>query len=153
VHHGRGTSGVGTEDDVTTIGKTDQRIDIGLVGVSRERIDEEDDPAQILHTHQCRNLGISPERTRSARLPVMNGGVILPPHRLTHHHRRLRAGDTELLEDLRICLNKLLHGRLHVIMCHECQLTHLGGFKLGVEGRCDFICFGADLLGNGEPVL
>mmetsp|Transcript_17945 Transcript_17945/g.25433 ORF Transcript_17945/g.25433 Transcript_17945/m.25433 type:complete len:205 (+) Transcript_17945:263-877(+) len=80
VHHGRGTGGVATDNNITTVGKTLQRINIGLMGMSRKRIDKEDHPAQIFHTHQCRNLRISAEGTGSTGQPIMNGGVILPPH-------------------------------------------------------------------------
>mmetsp|Transcript_12668 Transcript_12668/g.21473 ORF Transcript_12668/g.21473 Transcript_12668/m.21473 type:complete len:213 (+) Transcript_12668:469-1107(+) len=152
MHHGRSRRRVGADNNIPTIGKAEQRIDISLMGMSRQWIHKENNPPQILDTHQCCNLGISPQRTRSARQPIMNGRIILPPHRLTHLHRSLRAGNTKLLEDLRISFNELLHGRLHVIMRHKCQLAHLAGGKCGCEGCCDFICCGADCVGEGEAL-
>jgi len=37
-------------------------------------------------------------------------------------------------------------------MRHKCQLAHLAGGKCGCEGCCDFICCGADCVGEGEAL-
>ena len=58
VHHTHGTGWVAARDDVATVTQPHQRVDIGLMGVSRERVDEKDQPSKIFKAHTCCDLSI-----------------------------------------------------------------------------------------------
>ena len=54
-------------------------------------------------------------------------------------HRGVCTSDPKLLQHLRISLDKLLHCRLHVVMRHQRQLTHLRWLEFTFEGLGEIV--------------
>jgi len=76
MHHAHGTGRVGAHNHISAVRQTDEGVNVSLMGMSRERINEEDQGSKIFHAHECGNLGISTKRSGGARQPILNLWVL-----------------------------------------------------------------------------
>ena len=124
VHHTHGTGWVRTHNHISTVAQTNQRVDIRLMGMSRERIDEENQCTKVFHAHERGDLSVSAERTRGAGQTILNLRVFFA--RFGEHREIVLSGqryeDTKV-QDRRRCSiaatnlpspHKVLHIRIVV---------------------------------------
>ena len=107
---------------------TNQTINVGLVGMGTHGILEEEHITQPSTTHEIYELSISSEWTRLARGTKEDVTFSLEDV-LEHGHGAVGTGKTELLENVLVGDNELLHRCLHLIVRYEGEATHLGRGK------------------------
>jgi hypothetical protein len=101
---------------------TNQTINVGLVAMRTHGILEEEHTTQPSTTHEKYELSISSERTRLARGTKDDVRFSLEDF-LEHGHGAVGTGKTELLENVLVGDNELLHRCLRLIARYEGEAT------------------------------
>lgn len=98
-------------------------------------------------------MGVSAEWAAGAGQAVFDVGIVFAPQCFAHAHRRLSSRDAKLFEHFRIRLNEFLHSRLHMVMRHKSELSHIGRSELRFERSRDGICHVIDFRREGLPFI
>ena len=98
-----GAAAVGGQGDVVDVAEAQQRIDVRLVRLARQRVTQEDDVVYLLRGDERANLLVATERTRHLRVNVQ---VVLV---VDKRARRMRGYELEMFQFLEMMSDKFQH--------------------------------------------
>lgn len=84
MHRTHGAGGVDTKNNVPAKTQPHQGIDVRLMGMSRQRIDEEYNSTEVFETQERGDLNVAAQRAGGTGQAVLDMGVVLAPEGFAH---------------------------------------------------------------------